>query len=88
MPIGFFDFFNGLNYIKTKETHHKKYTCQNFEDLPLMLKATDLEHALGISRSSAYELMRKDGFPALWIEGRVVVPRDKFIEWVEQNTGK
>ena len=53
-----------------------------------MLNATDLEHALGISRSSAYELMRKDGFPALWIEGRVVVPRDKFIEWVEQNTGK
>lgn len=66
----------------------KKCTCQNFEDLPLMLNATDLEHALGISRSSAYELMRKDGFPALWIEGRVVVPRDKFIEWVEQHTGK
>ena len=66
----------------------KKCTYQNFEDLPLMLNATDLEYALGISRSSAYELMRKDGFPALWIEGRVVVPRDKFIEWVEQNTGK
>ena len=53
-----------------------------------MLDAKALSNALGISRSSAYELMRKDGFPALWIEGRVVVPRDKFIEWVEQNTGK
>ena len=66
----------------------KKCTCQNFEDLPLMLNAETVGNVLGISRSSAYELMRKDGFPALWIEGRVVVPRDKFIEWVEQNTGK
>ena len=66
----------------------KKCTYQNFEDLPLMLNAETVGNALGISRSSAYELMRKDGFPALWIEGRVVVPRDKFIEWVEQNTGK
>ena len=54
----------------------KKCTYQNFEDLPLMLNANDLEHTLGISRSSAYELIKKEGFPALWIEGRVVVPRD------------
>ena len=66
----------------------KKCTYKNFEDLPLMLNAETLEHALGISRSSAYELMKKEGFPALRIDGRVVVPRDKFIEWVEQNTGK
>ena len=66
----------------------KKCTYQNFEDLPLMLNATDLEHALGISRSSAYELMRKDGFPSLKIGSRIVVPKDKFIEWVERNAGK
>ena len=66
----------------------KKCTYKNYEDLPLMLNAETVGNALGISRSSAYELMRKDGFPALWIEGRVVVPRDKFIEWVELNTGK
>ncbi|MBQ7940150.1 MAG: helix-turn-helix domain-containing protein [Clostridia bacterium] len=66
----------------------KKCTYKNYEDLPLMLNAETVGNALGISRSSAYELMRKEGFPALWIEGRVVVTRDKFIEWVEQNTGK
>ena len=66
----------------------KKCTYKNFEDLPLMLNAETVGNALGISRSSAYELMKKEGFPALWIERRVVVPRDKFIEWVEQNTGK
>ena len=66
----------------------KKCTYISFDKLPLMLDAKVLSNVLGISRSSAYELMRKDGLPALWIEGRVVVPRDKFIEWVEQNTGK
>ena len=66
----------------------KKCTYKNYEDLPLMLNAETVGNVLGISRSSAYELMKKEGFPARWIEGRVVVPRDKFIEWVEQNTGK
>ena len=66
----------------------KKCTYQNFEDLPLMLNATDLEHALGISRSSAYELMKEKGFPSLKIGSRIVVPKDKFIEWVERNAGK
>lgn len=66
----------------------KKCTCQNFEDLPLMLNATDLKHALGISISSAYELMKEKGFPSLKIGSRIVVPKDKFIEWVEQNAGK
>ena len=66
----------------------KECTYKNYDELPLMLNAETVGNALGISRSSAYELMRKDGFPALWIEGRVVVPRDKFIEWVEQHTGK
>ena len=66
----------------------KKCTYKNYEDLPLMLNAESVGNALGISRASAYELLKKEGFPALRIEGRVVVPRDKFIEWVEQNTGK
>ncbi|MBQ2709169.1 MAG: helix-turn-helix domain-containing protein [Clostridia bacterium] len=66
----------------------KKCMYKSFDELPLMLDAKVLSNALGISRSSAYELMRKEGFPALWSEGRVVVPRDKFQEWVEQNTGK
>ena len=66
----------------------KECTYKSYDELPLMLNADTVKDVLGISRSSVYELMRKDGFPALWIDGRVVVPRDKFIEWVEQNTGK
>lgn len=35
-----------------------------------------------------YELMHEKGFPVLKIGTRLVVPREKFREWVEQNVGK
>jgi excisionase family DNA binding protein len=43
--------------------------------------------ALGVSASSGYELMHEAGFPALQIGSRIVVPKEKFIQWVEQQTG-
>ena len=42
---------------------------------------------LGIAPSSSYELMHKKDFPALRIGNRVVVPKEAFIQWVEQHTG-
>jgi len=38
----------------------KKCTYKNYEDLPLMLNAESVGNVLGISRSSAYELMKKE----------------------------
>ena len=35
-----------------------------------------------------YELMHEKGFPVLKNGTRLVVPREKFREWVEQNVGK
>lgn len=31
-------------------------------------------------------LMHEPGFPVLKIGNRMVVPKEKFIQWVEQNT--
>jgi predicted DNA-binding transcriptional regulator AlpA len=42
---------------------------------------------LGIAPSSAYELMHESNFPVLKVGSRMVVPKEKFIEWVERNTG-
>jgi len=42
---------------------------------------------LGISLSSAYELMHEEGFPALRIGNRIVVPKEKFCRWVDRQTG-
>ena len=41
---------------------------------------------LGVSISSAYELMHEASFPALRVGSRIVVPKEKFIEWVMRGT--
>jgi len=66
----------------------KECTYKSYDELPLMLNADTVKDVLGISISSAYELMKEKGFPSLKIGSRIVVPKDKFIEWVEQNAGK
>ena len=65
-----------------KESNYKSY-----DELPLFLNANIVSKVLGISSSSGYELMHTDGFPVLKIGSRLVVPKEKFREWVEQNTG-
>ena len=61
-----------------------KYT--NYNDLPLMLSAPDVASVLGISRAGAYELVRSDSFPSLRIGSRIIVPKERFIEWINANT--
>ena len=60
---------------------------KNYSELPLFLNADTVAKALGVSPSSGYELMHDPGFPILKIGNRMVVPKEKFIQWVEQNTG-
>ena len=62
-------------------------TFTNYGQLPLFLNANAVAQVLGVSISSAYELMHETGFPALRIGNRIVVPKEKFILWVEKHTG-
>ena len=64
----------------------KKSEFKSYDELPLFLNAELVAQVLGIAPSSAYELMHEDGFPVLKIGNRMVVPKEKFIQWVEQNT--
>lgn len=66
----------------------KKGTFKSYEDLPLMLSVPEMGAALGISRAGAYELARSEGFPALKIGTRIVIPKDKLQEWVDKQTEK
>ena len=63
-----------------------KSSYMNFDELPIFLNAQIIANVLGISESSTYELMNKEGFPTLRVGSRIVVPRDKFLRWVEENT--
>ena len=64
---------------------HSTYT--SYEELPLMLSVAEVAAVLGISRAGAYELARSSGFPALKIGSRIVVPKDKFLAWIDANSG-
>ena len=65
----------------------KESIYKSYDELPLFLNAEIVAKLLGISPSSAYELMHEKGFPVLKIGNRIVVPKEKFREWVEQNVG-
>ena len=59
----------------------------NYDQLPLFLNANTVAQVLGVSISSAYELMHERGFPALRVGNRIIVPMEKFCQWVEEQTG-
>ena len=64
-----------------KESKYKSY-----DELPLFLNAETVAKVLGVSPSSGYELMHETDFPVLKVGNRMVVPKDKFVEWVERHT--
>ena len=57
----------------------------SYSQLPLSLNANDIAAVLGISRIKAYELMHSKGFPTIFIGSRMTVPRDKFIQWMDEQ---
>ena len=64
-----------------KESPYKSY-----DELPLFLNAETVAKILGVSPSSGYELMHEKDFPALRVGKRIVIPKERFIQWVDQNT--
>ena len=66
----------------------KESIYKSYDELPLFLNAETVAKLLGISPSSGYELMHEKGFPVLKIGNRMIVPKEKFRDWVEQNVGK
>lgn len=60
----------------------KESIFKSYDDLPLFLNAEVVGKVLGVSISSAYELMHEKDFPGVRIGNRLIVPKDKFIEWI------
>ena len=58
----------------------------SMEQLPITLSANQVAQVLGISRANAYTLMHSKGFPTVQIGKRMVVPKNKLIEWMERQT--
>ena len=58
---------------------------KSYDELPLFLNAEMVANLLGISTTAAYELMHEKDFPVLKIGSRMVIPKEKFKEWVERK---
>ena len=65
----------------------KESSYKSYDDLPLFLNSETVAKVLGVSPSSDYELMHEPGFPVLRVGNRMVVPKEQFIQWVEEQTG-
>lgn len=50
------------------------------------MSVKELRSELGIGHVTAYQLVYKEGFPALRIGKRILISRDKFMEWLERQT--
>ena len=64
----------------------KESSYRSYDELPLFLNAATVATVLGVSPSSGYELMHEPDFPVLKVGSRLVVPKEKFVEWVSQHT--
>ncbi len=65
----------------------KESTFKSYDELPLFLNARTVAQVLGISQAGAYELLHQESFPVLKIGSRLLVPKEKFLSWIESQTG-
>ena len=64
----------------------KNSIYKSYDELPLFLNAETVAKTLGIAISSSYELLKEKDFPSITIGNRIVVPKDQFIQWVENKS--
>lgn len=56
--------------------------------LPIVLTPMDIAEVLGISRNTAYQVVHSRGFPSFKIGKQYRVSRDKFLSWLDSESGK
>lgn len=50
-----------------------------------ILKVSDIQKHLGISKTRAYELIRLKNFPKIKIGHRYYIPEKQYEEWLSKN---
>ena len=65
----------------------KMSACKSYDDLPLFLNSKLVAQVLGVSISTAYEVMHEPSFPTLCVDSRMVVPKEKSIQRAEEQSG-
>ena len=66
----------------------KKSMINNYDELPMFINANLLAELFGVSRASAYELMREKNFPSFRIGKRTLVSKENLRTWIESRSEK
>lgn len=55
------------------------------DTVPLFFNPRQLADILGIGKNQAYRLAMSEGFPSMRIGKRIIIHRDKFVDWLCAN---
>lgn len=64
----------------------KQSVCKSYDELPLFFNAELVSKVLGISSTTVYDLMHREDFPSIKIGNRLIVSKEKFIEWANKQS--
>ena len=63
----------------------EKMKWNDYDALPLILDVTDIQHIMGISRASAYELVHTPGFPVVRSGRLIKISKKAFFNWLDSG---
>lgn len=52
----------------------------------MTMNVNEMAQHLGISRPKAYELVKQDGFPAIFLGKRIIIPVEAFQHWLMESS--
>lgn len=61
--------------------------ARQYDALPFVLKMKDIQQITGLSKPKVYELAHTRGFPMVRFGRAIRVPREAFLQWLDQQIG-
>ena len=63
----------------------EKMKWNDYDSLPLILDVTDIQHIMGMSRASAYELVHTPGVPVVRSGRLIKISKKAFFYWLDSG---
>ncbi|MFW6017023.1 MAG: helix-turn-helix domain-containing protein [bacterium] len=58
---------------------------KSLEDYPVTLNIPEVAEVLRINKTKAYELARRKDFPSMKLGNRIIVPKEAFKNWLDNQ---
>ncbi|MDO9574033.1 MAG: helix-turn-helix domain-containing protein [Candidatus Contubernalis sp.] len=82
--FGFF-VFEKAQYFSGLFSVRKEVNIVNTQELPICLRVEQVAEVLGVSKKTAYSLVKAENLAIRVGPKRLVVPRDRFVRFLEQS---